>query len=290
MKRLLACLFASLGVLSPSASANSPPLQIWQPPRLVLSAPAEQAIQLQAVQIRGEVRRHGLPQGQGREPEVVARREDADELGVPARRQRTALDRRVRLVGQVEDAASGLRAGHDERRRVRHRPAGEDDPLARGREAEGVAQPVEHHELEGRRAGAAAPRRRDRLHADREPLAEDRDVRRRTRHAREVARVVAVLLRLEGDVGEQREPLLEVAAPARGRAAEHRRPVVPGALGDGGTVAQGQQVVDRAVDDPVAHAAQLVGSEVEQVGGYVETGGVGHRVRRCSARRGCRPR
>ncbi len=61
MKRLLACLFASLGVLSPSASANSPPLQIWQPPRLVLSAPAEQAMQLQAVQIRGEVSgRHAL--------------------------------------------------------------------------------------------------------------------------------------------------------------------------------------------------------------------------------------
>ncbi len=61
MKRLLACLFASLGVLSPSASANSPPMQIWQPPRLVLSAPAEQAIQLQAVQIRGEVSgRHAL--------------------------------------------------------------------------------------------------------------------------------------------------------------------------------------------------------------------------------------
>ncbi len=39
-----------------TALAKSPPVQIWQPPRLVISAPVDTAVQVQSVRLTGEVR------------------------------------------------------------------------------------------------------------------------------------------------------------------------------------------------------------------------------------------
>ena len=48
---LVSCIFASV-----LASAKSPPIQIWQPPRLVISAPTETPVQVQSVRLTGDVR------------------------------------------------------------------------------------------------------------------------------------------------------------------------------------------------------------------------------------------
>ena len=45
------CLFAST-----LAQTKSPPVQIWQPPRLVISSPVDSAVQVQSVRLTGEVR------------------------------------------------------------------------------------------------------------------------------------------------------------------------------------------------------------------------------------------
>ena len=43
-------------IVSTLAMAKSPPVQIWQPPRLVISSPTDAAVQVQSVRLTGEVR------------------------------------------------------------------------------------------------------------------------------------------------------------------------------------------------------------------------------------------
>ena len=80
-----------------------------------------------------------------------------------------------------------------------------------------------------------------------------------------------MLLRLEGDIGEQVEPLRHVCGPARDLATEQRDEVVIGPCRERGAVTHRAEVLDGAVDHPVAQPPHLVWPEVEDVGGYVES-------------------
>ncbi|MBL0125495.1 MAG: DUF2135 domain-containing protein [Betaproteobacteria bacterium] len=56
-KLLINATIAAVGLIASIASfAKSPPVQIWQPPRLVISSPVNSAVQVQSVRLTGEVR------------------------------------------------------------------------------------------------------------------------------------------------------------------------------------------------------------------------------------------
>ena len=174
----------------------------------------------------------------------------------------------MRLVGEVDDAAdtTARLARRHQRHERGHRAAAHEQPLRPVRHPAPRAQPVDHRELDRRRARGGDPRRPQQVEARRDRVGERRDVVRRRADAGEEARVdrarrprqhlveqpVQGGVRIAGRLG--RRPT-QSRTQRRGLPHDHRR------LG-----IERLQVVHDAVDHPVAEAAHLLGRELQRRG------------------------
>ena len=82
--------------------------------------------------------------------------------------------------------------------------------------------------------------------------------------------MITVLLILQRDVGEQSQSFVDRRGRLRHWTTECGREVIERASGNRRPIIQRGQVLDGAIDYPVAQSAQLLGVDVQQVGRNVE--------------------
>ena len=126
------------------------------------------------------------------EPQVLADGQDPHLVGPEAERPCSPCERRVRLVGDVDDEVVAHRADErlaraGERGQVRGRAAGHERAGRLGRIADPVLEPAEDLQLELRRAGGLHPRARVDVARARDEVAERARPGAGGRHEREVA-------------------------------------------------------------------------------------------------------
>ena len=83
--------------------------------------------------------------------------------------------------------------------------------------------------------------------------------------------MISVLLILQRDVGEKSQSFINRRGRLRHWTTECGGEVIERARGDRRPIVQRGKVLNGAVDHPVPQRAQLLGVDVEQVCGYIET-------------------
>ena len=187
--------------------------------------------------------------GLDRAPERLRRRagsradgQHADLVGPEAEHARAAGERRVRLVGDVGDEpvvhrADARLARAGERGHVRGRAAAERASRRALGQADPAAEPVEHLELELRRAGRLHPRPRVDVARARDEVAERAGPRARERDEREEGGVLAAAREREDVLAEAAQELVERLRLARAAGPTRRARISAGvARRSGGTV------------------------------------------------------
>ena len=174
------------------------------------------------------------PTARGRQPEVGVRLDHAELLAREAEHAQRARHRRVPLVGHVGDRLGRrtLAEVRGPRRRQRHqardRPAAHEHALGAGGQPAPLAQPVEHDQLDGRRARAARPRPGEHVEARRQPCPRARSrscsgcrCGRRSAGGRGAARTAAPAR--TGSPARRRRHRARPVADRRARRAAHAR-------------------------------------------------------------------
>ena len=211
--------------------------------------------------IRGDGRHepgHGHPQ-------LGVAGQDAHLLCREAHRQQVARERRMGLVGEIGHTLAERGAGGGERGEVGERAAAHQHPLGAGRHAHQLPQPLDHHQLDRGRPGAAAPGGADRVVAGAEPLAQHGGERGRPRHPGEKARMVAMLHVGEG-THQHVHGGVGITRPFRQRAAQSRLEVGGRAGQDRRALRLLLEMVEHQVDHPVAQPPHLLELEPQRVG------------------------
>jgi hypothetical protein len=178
----------------------------------------------------------------------------------------------VRLVGAVDDARPARGAGGGQPHQIRDRAARGQHALGAFGQPAQLAQPVEHHELDGRRPRAAGPGAGEDVEPRGGRVGEHADVVARAPDAREEARMVAELDERQHLVEEPVELGLGVAGLLRRRPAEAlaQRFGVTGAHRR--QLAELLEVLHDPVDHAVAEAAHVLGRQRQGAGHTFLTG------------------